>query len=114
MLRANSLATLITLAFVTAAQGGTWIRVNQLGYLPVSTKVAVLGTSDSSLHVGAFALHDALTRQQIRGAGEFLRTRRHVAVDWPATPFDPFFNINTPAELALAEARLVSGEGDSV
>jgi molybdopterin-guanine dinucleotide biosynthesis protein A len=58
-------------------------------------------------------LHDALTRQQIRGAGEFLRMRRHVAVDWPATPFDPFFNINTPAELALAEARLANGEGDS-
>lgn len=58
-------------------------------------------------------LHDALTQQQIRGAGEFLRTRRHVAVDWPATPFDPFFNINTPAELALAEARLANGEGDS-
>ena len=26
--------------------------------------------------------------------------------DWPAEPFDPFFNANTPAELAEAEARL--------
>lgn len=60
----------------------------------------------------AAALRDALVRRDMRGAGEFLRTRRHVAVDWPATPFDPFFNINTPDDLALAEARLASGKGD--
>jgi len=54
----------------------------------------------------AAPLRDALVRHDMRGAGEFLRTRRHVAVDWPASPFDPFFNINTPEELALAEARL--------
>ena len=28
------------------------------------------------------------------------------AVDWPAEPVDPFFNINTPADLAEAEAIL--------
>jgi endoglucanase len=65
MPRANSLATLLTLVLVTTAHGGTWIRVNQLGYLPVSTKVAVLGTSDSSLHLGEFALHDALTHEPV-------------------------------------------------
>jgi molybdopterin-guanine dinucleotide biosynthesis protein A len=27
-----------------------------------------------------------------------------VQVDYPAAPFDPFLNINTPAELAAAEA----------
>jgi hypothetical protein len=28
------------------------------------------------------------------------------AVDWPSEPFDPFFNINTPEELAEAERIL--------
>ena len=30
----------------------------------------------------------------------------YVAVDWPSDPEDPFFNINTPADLASAEQRL--------
>ncbi|MBK9468300.1 MAG: NTP transferase domain-containing protein [Gammaproteobacteria bacterium] len=58
----------------------------------------------------ATPLRDALVRGDMRGAGEFLRTRRHIAVDWAATPFDPFFNINTPDDLAQAEARLASGD----
>jgi len=60
----------------------------------------------------AATLRDALVRRDMRGAGEFLRARRHVAVDWAATPFDPFFNINTPEDLALAEARIARGKGD--
>ncbi len=57
----------------------------------------------------AAALQQALLHRDMRGAGAFLGTRRHVAVDWPATPFDPFFNINTPDDLAVAEARLAAG-----
>lgn len=30
----------------------------------------------------------------------------HIAVDWPAGADDPFFNINSAADLAVAEARL--------
>jgi len=59
----------------------------------------------------AVPLRDALVGGEMRGAGEFLRTRRHVAVDWPVTSFDPFFNINTPDDLAQAEAWLAAGEG---
>jgi molybdopterin-guanine dinucleotide biosynthesis protein A len=35
-------------------------------------------------------------------------TARHgvALADWPAAPFDPFFNANTPEELAEAETRL--------
>ena len=38
-------------------------------------------------------------------------TARHgcVAVEWPTTPRDPFFNANTPEELAEAEALLHPG-----
>lgn len=31
-----------------------------------------------------------------------------VEVDWPAAPFDPFFNVNNADELAAAEARIRS------
>lgn len=31
-------------------------------------------------------------------------------VDWPDRPFDPFFNINTPADLATAEAVIADGQ----
>jgi molybdopterin-guanine dinucleotide biosynthesis protein A len=39
-------------------------------------------------------------------------TARHgVAIaDWPAAPVDPFFNVNTPADLAEAE-RIAAHEG---
>jgi len=65
MLRSVELATTFALALTTAAHGGTWIRVNQLGYFPVSAKTAVLGTSDSSLPVAEFVLHDALTHDPV-------------------------------------------------
>ena len=40
-------------------------------------------------------------------------TARHgVAIaDWPAVPFDPFFNVNTPEDLAAAE-RIAAQHGD--
>jgi molybdopterin-guanine dinucleotide biosynthesis protein A len=31
-----------------------------------------------------------------------------VAVEWPVQPHDPFFNVNTPADLAVAEAMLAA------
>ncbi|MGH7076350.1 MAG: hypothetical protein ACREFD_19440, partial [Stellaceae bacterium] len=38
-------------------------------------------------------------------------TARHpcARVEFPAPPIDPFFNINTPADLARAEALLPAG-----
>jgi molybdopterin-guanine dinucleotide biosynthesis protein A len=41
-----------------------------------------------------------------RRVGAFLRRHGASAVDWPAQPLDPFLNINTPEDLALAEALL--------
>ena len=36
-------------------------------------------------------------------------TKRHgvAEIEWPVQPFDPFFNANTPEDLAAAEAILV-------
>lgn len=42
-----------------------------------------------------------------RKAGAFIETQPHVVVDFPSPEgFDPFFNINTPADLARAQAML--------
>ncbi len=47
---------------------------------------------------------DAVTgRRSLIG---FAETVGYWPVEWPALPFDPFFNINTPDDLARAEAHL--------
>jgi len=65
MLRRIWPATFLALILTSTVHSGTWIRVNQLGYLPLSHKTAVLGTSDSSLNVTEFVLHDALTHDTV-------------------------------------------------
>jgi molybdopterin-guanine dinucleotide biosynthesis protein A len=48
-------------------------------------------------------LRDALLKQGVRKI-ELWTARHGVAIaDWPATPFDPFFNVNTPQDAAEAE-----------
>lgn len=42
-------------------------------------------------------------RRSLRGFADLVG---HVAVEWPAEPVDPFFNINTPEDLSRAEDRL--------
>jgi molybdopterin-guanine dinucleotide biosynthesis protein A len=42
-------------------------------------------------------------RRSLRGLAE---TVGYVAVDWPTDPEDPFFNINTSADLVEAERRI--------
>lgn len=44
-----------------AGYAQSWIRVNQLGYLPDDVKVAVLVSKDKNIDLGSFFLHDALT-----------------------------------------------------
>ena len=57
----NSIITLLLLiAMATMANAGEWIRINQLGYLPHSTKVAVFMSNDQTT-VDGFELVDAFT-----------------------------------------------------
>lgn len=51
-------------------------------------------------------LRTALVEQDIRKIDRFTAMHRTVHVDWPMTGGDPFLNINTPEELAAAEARI--------
>ncbi len=48
-------------------------------------------------------LRRALTREDVRKI-ELWTARHGVALaDWPTEPFDPFFNVNTPQDIAAAE-----------
>ena len=61
-MRRNRLWVLVFLLSIPAFSApASWIRVNQLGYLPHSRKVAVLVTRDSTLAVKEFALRELLT-----------------------------------------------------
>lgn len=51
-------------------------------------------------------LRVALTEQDIRKIDRFTAAHKTLHVDWSTTAGDPFVNINTPDELAAAEAVL--------
>ncbi len=53
-------AMALSLFSMLDAAAGEWIRINQLGYLPLSTKVAVMMCEDDA-HVKAFEIRDAFT-----------------------------------------------------
>jgi molybdenum cofactor guanylyltransferase len=49
-------------------------------------------------------LRQALVQQGTRSIRDWLRRHDHAEAAWPAGPFDPFFNINTPEDLERAKA----------
>ncbi|MGH7118752.1 MAG: molybdenum cofactor guanylyltransferase MobA [Acetobacteraceae bacterium] len=51
----------------------------------------------------AAALRHALVDQDIRKIDRFTAGYRCAVAEWPATPRDPFFNVNTPEDLVEAE-----------
>lgn len=53
-------------------------------------------------------LRQALVGEDLRKIDAFTARYSTSQVEWPITPFDPFFNANTPADLALAET-IISG-----
>ncbi len=51
-------------------------------------------------------LRRAMTKEGLRKVDLWTARYRLVQVDWPADPVDPFFNANTPEDLAEAERLL--------
>jgi len=51
-------------------------------------------------------LRRALIEEKLAKVDTFAERRRRVVVDWPDRPVDPFFNANSPEELAEAERLL--------
>jgi molybdopterin-guanine dinucleotide biosynthesis protein A len=56
-------------------------------------------------------LRHAVADQGIRKIEDFTRRYRRATADWPVTPVDPFFNVNTPDDLAEAD-RLAARHPD--
>lgn len=50
------------------------------------------------------ALREALVGRDERAVSRFAARFQVAAVEWPVFPHDPFFNVNTPEDLAWAEA----------
>ena len=57
----------------------------------------------------AEALRAALAVEGLRKVESFVERWQVVEVEWPTAPLDPFFNINTPEDLAEAERLAGSG-----
>jgi molybdopterin-guanine dinucleotide biosynthesis protein A len=58
------------------------------------------------------ALRHALVAEDIRKVDRWTARYRLAVVDYPATPFDPFFNANAPDDLDLAERMLAAERAD--
>lgn len=56
-------------------------------------------------------LRAALIGGGLRRVGVFLDRCDPAVVDWPTEPFDPFLNLNAPADLAAAEALHAARRG---
>jgi len=53
-------------------------------------------------------LREAMLSEDLRKVDLFTARYKLTTVDWPATPFDPFFNTNRPEDLADAEDLLAA------
>ena len=51
-------------------------------------------------------LRRALTLEGVRRVETFASRFRVAFAEWPSAPVDPFFNVNAPEDLALAEKIL--------
>ncbi|MBQ1884838.1 MAG: MFS transporter, partial [Bacteroidales bacterium] len=70
----NSIITLLlSIVMATTTNAGEWIRINQLGYLPHATKVAVFMSNDPA-SVDSFELVDAFTEKVVYQSGQVRST----------------------------------------
>lgn len=68
----------------------------------------VIGLWDVTLR---FELRRLLVDEDSRRADSWTQRAGAVAVEWPAVPYDPFFNVNTPEELDAAGCILEAHPG---
>ncbi len=60
------------------------------------------------------ALRASLVEENLRKVGAFLDRHPLAIAVWPTHPFDPFLNLNTPADVAAAEALMERPQGVSM
>lgn len=104
---------------VTAATDAPFLPADLVARLIVATEEGaelVCAASHGQPHpvIGLWAvrlredLRRAVVEEGVRKVDAWTARHRLAMVDFPADPVDPFFNVNTPEDLAAAE-RLVSG-----
>ncbi|MBY6240139.1 molybdenum cofactor guanylyltransferase MobA [Methylosinus sp. Sm6] len=49
-------------------------------------------------------LRHALVQEDLRKVSAFIERYPNVTAEWPVSPFDPFFNVNRPEDVDMAEA----------
>jgi molybdopterin-guanine dinucleotide biosynthesis protein A len=84
--------------------------VERLGEARRGNDVACASSAGRLHHVVALwpiamapSLRHALVRENLRKVEAWLARQRVGIAEWPASPYDPFFNINTPQDLEEAE-----------
>jgi len=86
-----------------------------MGTIAEGADIAVASSGGRTHHVAALwpvALGPDLKRALAGGTRKverFAGRYRVATVEWPTRPIDPFFNVNTPEDLGLAETLLASG-----
>ena len=104
---------------VTAATDAPFLPADLVARLVVATEEGaelVCAASHGQPHpvIGLWAvrfredLRRAVVEEGVRKVDAWTARHRLAVVDFPADPVDPFFNVNTPEDLAAAE-QLVSG-----
>lgn len=124
MKRLVSIALLALAAVQTFA--GSWVRINQIGYLPEATKVAVF-MSDDAVKVDGFELVDAFTgdvawrSDAVRPTGALGQMRMTCRLDFSALKADGAYYIKvlssggeTRSEIFPINPRVYDGAADFV
>jgi molybdopterin-guanine dinucleotide biosynthesis protein A len=64
-----------------------------------------------ALYIACAGASRQLVAENVRKVGSWTARYRLATVTWPAEPFDPFFNANTPDDIAAAERLAELDEG---
>ncbi|MGJ0505810.1 MAG: molybdenum cofactor guanylyltransferase MobA [Methylocystis sp.] len=79
-------------------------------------EIAVAASGDRVHHAVALwpvalreDLRRALAEEDLRKVSGFIARCRNVTAEWPMEPYDPFFNVNRPEDVTLAEAIVGAG-----
>lgn len=80
-------------------------------------KIAVAASGGREHHAIALwpvalreALREALVVEDLRKVSAFAARFACVVVDWPSEPYDPFFNVNAPEDVAVADKIAAMGD----
>ncbi|MFN7117310.1 MAG: glycoside hydrolase family 9 protein [Saprospiraceae bacterium] len=93
----------VIIASSAAAQTDTWIRINQIGYLPNDVKVAVLCSKKADFNIINFEVYDVLTKKlvlksnKIQSFGEWTAFKTTYRLDFSDIKTEGTYYIKTGA-----------------